>query len=197
MNRATQVLVVISFGCAALLYGALPDPVPTHFDLAGNANGWTAKPWGAFELPTLTLVLAALFATLRRSRAMVIVGTATIAFCTYLTVVLLAVGAGHHIDVTRALFAGIGVLFVVLGNFFGKLRRNGLVGIRTPWTLADDEVWLRTHRAGGPIFMAGGVLLLVEVLVAATPQLAMATVLCTALVPTAYSWFVHRSLRSS
>lgn len=34
----------------------LPEPVPTHFDAAGRANGWTAKaqlPWIIFGAPTL------------------------------------------------------------------------------------------------------------------------------------------------
>ena len=197
MNRTSQVLVALSFGFAVLFYRALPDPVPTHFDLTGNANGWTPKPWGAFELPCVTLVLALLFASMRGSRAMSIVGTTTVAFFTYLTVVVLAVGAGHRIDLLRAVFAGTGVLLLVLGNFLGKLRRNGLVGIRTPWTLADDEVWARTHRAAGPILVAGGVVLLLETLGGANSRLVFATLLCTALAPAVYSYFIHRSLRSS
>ena len=197
MTRALQVLVALSFGFAVLFYGALPDPVPTHFDFSGNANGWTAKPWGAFELPSVTLVLALLFTLLRGTRVVAILGTVTVAFCTYLTVVVLAAGAGHRIDLSFAVFAGVGVLFVVLGNFFGKLRRNGLIGIRTPWTLANDEVWLRTHRAAGPIFVAGGALLLAEILASAPPQLAAVTILFTALVPAVHSYFIHSSLRSS
>ena len=55
----------------------------------------------------------------------------------------------------------LGALFVVLGNYMPKMRRNFFVGIRTPWTLADEDVWFRTHRLGGVLFVIGGVLLMV------------------------------------
>src|SRR5262249_13952430 len=50
----------------------------------------------------------------------------------------------------------VGVMFSVLGNWMGKIRRNFYVGIRTPWTLANDEVWERTHRSGGKVMMLIG-----------------------------------------
>lgn len=39
----------------------------------------------------------------------------------------------------------------------GKLRRNTWMGIKTPWTLADDRVWERTHRLAGWLFVVAGV----------------------------------------
>src|SRR5258708_28004997 len=50
------------------------------------------------------------------------------------------------------------VLFIFIGNYLGKLRRNFWAGIRTPWTLASDVVWERTHRFGGWLFVIGGLL---------------------------------------
>src|SRR5262249_43685722 len=52
--------------------------------------------------------------------------------------------------------AAVGVLLVVLGNFLGKVTRNFFVGIRTPWTLASEEVWFKTHRLGGKLFVFAG-----------------------------------------
>ncbi len=50
------------------------------------------------------------------------------------------------------------VLFIFLGNYMGKLRRNFWMGIRTPWTIASDVVWERTHRLGGWLMVAVGLL---------------------------------------
>lgn len=58
------------------------------------------------------------------------------------------------------MIAAAGVLFIVVGNVFGKLRWNYTVGIRTPWTLADERVWDKTHRFGGWVFVIGGFVLL-------------------------------------
>ncbi|HEU5228101.1 MAG TPA: SdpI family protein, partial [Ktedonobacteraceae bacterium] len=49
-------------------------------------------------------------------------------------------------------------LFIFLGNYTGKMRRNFWMGIRTPWTLASAVVWERTHRLGGWLFVAVGLL---------------------------------------
>ncbi len=50
----------------------------------------------------------------------------------------------------------VGVIFALLGNRISKLRKNASVGIRNTWTLADDEVWLRTHRLLSRVIVLGG-----------------------------------------
>jgi uncharacterized membrane protein len=52
----------------------------------------------------------------------------------------------------------MGALFIVVGNLLGKLRPNWFIGIRTPWTLSSKDAWVRAHRAGGWVFIAGGLL---------------------------------------
>lgn len=39
----------------------------------------------------------------------------------------------------------------------GRLRRNRWAGIRTRFTLSNDERWDETHRAAAPWFIFGGV----------------------------------------
>ena len=43
----------------------------------------------------------------------------------------------------------------------GKIKPNWFMGIRTPWTLSSEEVWNKTHRFGGKIFIAGGFIMMV------------------------------------
>jgi uncharacterized membrane protein len=67
---------------------------------------------------------------------------------------------------TFAIMTGaLGLTFVLIGNQLGKSRRMYLVGIRTPWTLASEEVWIKTHRLGGKLMVAGGLLLLLSAFV--------------------------------
>ncbi len=54
----------------------------------------------------------------------------------------------------------IGLIFLLLGNLLPKVPRNFFVGIRTPWTISDEENWRMTHRLGGWLFVIGGVLML-------------------------------------
>jgi uncharacterized membrane protein len=54
----------------------------------------------------------------------------------------------------------VGLLFILMGNLMGKIRQNWFVGIRLPWTLSSENVWNKTHRLGGMLFVASGILLL-------------------------------------
>jgi uncharacterized membrane protein len=58
----------------------------------------------------------------------------------------------------RFVQAVVCLLIILLGNFLGQVRHNYFVGIRTPWTLADEEVWAKTHRLTGSLFVLAGVL---------------------------------------
>ena len=58
----------------------------------------------------------------------------------------------------------MGILFIVIGNYLGKIRSNYMMGIRTPWTLSSDLAWDKTHRLGGKLFMLAGLLLLLSAL---------------------------------
>jgi uncharacterized membrane protein len=69
-----------------------------------------------------------------------------------------AVVLGVPIDLQFVLCLSISILFMFLGNYMGKLRRNFWAGIRTPWTLTSDVVWERTHRLGGWLFVLTGLL---------------------------------------
>jgi uncharacterized membrane protein len=73
--------------------------------------------------------------------------------------VLLA-ASGMNVPVNEAIFAALGVMFMVIGNYLGKTRKNFFLGIRTPWTLASDEVWARTHRLAGRLFIVLGLIML-------------------------------------
>jgi uncharacterized membrane protein len=91
--------------------------------------------------------------------------TAITGFLAFTTLLVSLAAIGAIADVTNWLLGAMGLLLTVLGNLFGKLTRNRFVGIRTPWTLANDEVWLRTHRLGGKLFVATGIAVFLGALV--------------------------------
>ena len=123
-----------------------------------------------------------------------IIRTTVVGFTLALEVVVLlaAIGAPVHMD--RLLFAAMGLLFVVLGNFMGKVTKNFFVGIRTPWTLASDEVWLRTHRLGGKLFVVAGIGLLVCALLGVGFIAMMVALAVAGGIPVVYSYLLYRRL---
>jgi uncharacterized membrane protein len=201
-------LVVLSFALAAALYTRLPESVPVHWDVHGRANGFMAKPLGAFILPMVTLGSYLLLTVLPRisprgydidrfARVFELLKAAITAFLFLITALALLAAAGAPVPIARAVPAAVGLLLAVLGNFMGKVTRNFFVGIRTPWTLASDEVWLRTHRLGGKMLVLGGAALLLSALAGGGFLLAgVAAVIVAAAVPIVYSYLLYRRLES-
>ena len=196
-------LVGVALIVAGGWYGRLPDPVPTHWGLDGQANGWTAKPLGVFLEPLLGLALTALFIVLPQlsprgfemtpfQRLYPTIVAAVAGLLLYVTIFALAAASGAVPPAPAYLMAGIGVFLAVIGNLFGKVTRNFFIGIRTPWTLASDQVWERTHRFAAPVFVLGGVLLAVASLSATPPIALVAILVVTILVPVPYSYIVWR-----
>ena len=72
---------------------------------------------------------------------------------------VLTYGMGWRHDIPSDAAIAVGLLLIVIGNSLGKFSQNGVVGIRTPWTLANEEVWVRTNRVGGWLIVLAGVVM--------------------------------------
>jgi len=198
-------MIALAFAVAAWLWPRLPELVPTHWDVRGHVNGYMPKPYGVFALPFTMLVLHAFLELIPRfarnapraslGRAYDVIHSVTLGFLLFVTMVSLRAAAGENINIVQTIGVALGLLLIVIGNFFGKVRRNFLLGIRTPWTLANDEVWLRTHRLAGKTFVLGGAIVSVGVALGVNMALGTAGALLAALIPAVYSYFVYRQVR--
>ncbi len=95
----------------------------------------------------------------------------------------------------NTLIGGIGVMFAIIGNYFGKLQSSFFIGIRTPWTLSSETVWRKTHRLAGKLFVITGLLIFILSFLIARENLQyliIGMILPSALFPLGYSWFIWR-----
>lgn len=163
-------LVAAAFAFSAAFYPRLPVIIPTHWNAHGVIDGWMPKSRGAFVIPGVALVIVAfliLFEPIQiqedasdlkaRYYPTIVAGVAGLNF--FFNLQVLEAGMGWHLAISSDSAIGVGLLLVVLGNVLGKLPRNRVVGIRTPWTLADAEVWARTQRVGGWLFVLAGLVM--------------------------------------
>jgi uncharacterized membrane protein len=198
-------MIVLAFGVAAWLSPRMPELVPVHWDAHGNVNGYMRKPLGVYILPLAMLGLHGLLTVSRRallrelaiasfSRVYDLLNTAILAFLLFITVLALRAATGERVPILRGTFVAVGLLLIVMGNLLGKVTRNFFVGIRTPWTLANDEVWFRTHRLGGKVFVVAGALVVLGVCAGASIGLCAAIALLAGIVPIVYSYFAYRRL---
>jgi uncharacterized membrane protein len=161
---------------SAWAWPQIPDgaQVPIHWGIDGTPDGYGPKWLGLIGIPILVVALLLVIprfeprrANLERSAtAYVAVGIAVTLFVTALHVAAVLAALGENVNLGMVASIGIGLAFVVMGNYLGKTRSNWFFGIRTPWTLSSDRSWTRTHRLGGVAFVVIGLLVIVTALVA-------------------------------
>jgi uncharacterized membrane protein len=198
-------LILAAFAVAAGMYDSLPESVPTHWNARGIVDGYTQKPWGVFVLPLtmagiylMCLILPAVsprgFRIGRFIRVYWILCTVMLGFLLVTTVFVLLMARGTSVPLDRIMNVGLGLLIIVIGNFLGKVTKNFFVGIRTPWTLASDEVWLRTHRFAGLIFLIVGFLVLIAGALGYGGSWEAWIIVAAVLIPVIYSAVIYKRI---
>lgn len=198
------IAIGIFFAVTMYLYPGLPDPMPSHWNASGEVDGYMAKPWGAYLLPLITLGVWLMFLVIayispqgfRLDKFMPVVGIlqlATTAFMIAVGALILLSSKGIDIEPGNFIIVGVGLLLIVTGNYMSKLRKNFFMGIKTPWTLASDEVWDRTHRLGGKTFVIGGIALMFFPLIPSEWYI-LSVVFFAAFVPVIYSFVIYKQL---
>ena len=199
------ILVAAAFLMTAALYSRLPDRIPSHWNARGEVDAYSSKPFGPFVMPAVMAGLFLVFLALpsvsprgfrfERFRGVwVILQCAILGFLLLIHTLLLLAAMGRPVDMVRGIEAGIGLLLAVVGNFLGKVTRNFFVGIRTPWTLASEEVWMRTHRLGGKLFVLAGLAMFALALAGGGPIAMIVVVGAAALVSVVASYFIYRRI---
>lgn len=151
---------------AATLWVRLQIPegsrIPMHWNARGEVDGW-GGPGSLWLMPLIMFGMMALFAVLPKleprrgtallkSKAYLITGLASLFVMASVQVGILFAAQGKEFPMLPVVFTLIGLLFVVIGNYLGKVRSNFVMGIRTPWTLSSELSWNKTHRLGGRLF---------------------------------------------
>lgn len=197
-------LLLVSIGLSAWAYPHAPDLVPSHWGPDGRVNGHLPKLWGLFLLPAVMAMQCTLVAVLPRISPRgfsmqssltvfnIVMGAVTVVM---LWAELMIVGAAVGVPGAspNVLVVLVGALIALIGNYLPKVRKNFFLGIRTPWTLASDEVWLRTHRFGGWVFTIGGIAVVVFGLLGSVLPLTI-VLLAVVATPIVYSFVIYKRI---
>lgn len=173
----------------------------THFGKGGVANGWSSKGFAVFGIPLFCLAMHILcaFATILDPKQKGIHNKMYKLILLIVPVVSLICGAaiyGYVLspDTNMGIFVELFVylLFIVVGNYLPKCRQNYTVGIKLPWTLADEENWNRTHRLAGWLWMLCGLFLMIHAFInVGGYQVLFAVFAVMIFLPTGYSLFYY------
>jgi uncharacterized membrane protein len=164
-------LIGIPFIYAAYLYPSLPEIIPTHFNIKGEADGFGGK--GSIYLGPSIMGMASLFTYLfltyikkidpKRSEQMEDglfqkFGFFTVLFLTALSMVILYATTHQGISIEKLLFPLMGLAFAGMGLYIAKLKQNYFAGFKLPWTLDNVDNWNATHKIAGKVWLYGGII---------------------------------------
>jgi uncharacterized membrane protein len=180
VNWLMVFLILSLYIMGFLLYPYLPEMMPSHWNVAGQVDGYTPKNVYLIFLPSVILGIYILISfapaldprpeSYRKFRGVVegfrIIMVLVFASI-YVATILFALGI--PVSVGKVVRFVLGLMLVFIGNYFGKVRHNYTFGIKTPWTLASEEVWNKTHRVSGPLWVVAGFVWMISIFMADRP----------------------------
>ena len=204
----TSVVILLPVLFGLTIWNQLPDKLPTHWNAQGEIDGWGSKVFAVFGLPGIMLAtqwLCMIGTSMDPKRKNINDKLLKIVLwiCPILSVAISAMiyitALGKEVRVEKFIMLLVGALFVIIGNYLPKCKQSYTMGIKLPWTLEDEENWNKTHRMGGKLWVACGVIVMLCAFVSAKymQYIMLATIISSALVPTIYSYCLYKKKENS
>ncbi|HVW98475.1 MAG TPA: SdpI family protein [Mucilaginibacter sp.] len=153
-----------------VVYSSLPATVPLHYGIDGKVNRYGNKS----ELISMTALLLSInllvyllmkFLPSIDPKRQVKYGEETfrkiafgiVFFISALNIAILFTTAHRGMPATKLILPIAGILFAFIGNLMNNIKPNYFAGVRTPWTLENEDNWRATHRLAGRLWFIGGI----------------------------------------
>ena len=196
----TSIVILLPVLAGVVLWDTLPEQIPTHWNAAGEIDGWSSKPFAIFGLPLLMLAmhwLCVLVTAADPKKAnhsnklihLVLWIIPIISVVLFVLTYVVALGTEVRMEMVMPLL--VGFVLTVVGNYLPKCKQSYTIGIKIPWTLHSEENWNRTHRFAGRLWLVCGLGLMLTAFVGGF-WLFLPIVLVMVLAPTVYSYLLHR-----
>ncbi|HYV95065.1 MAG TPA: SdpI family protein [Chitinophagales bacterium] len=201
-------LLLVPFIYSMIVWNKISDQVPTHFNIKGEPDDYSSKPFALLLLPAMNIFIYFVLFFIPRidprkknyesfgssyQNIRLVIHLFFVGIFIYITQTTSG-GQALHLN---AFISGMLLFFALLGNYMRTMRSNWFVGIRTPWTLSNDIVWRKTHELGGRIWFYSGLVLAVvvfflpEVVASITMGIGIFVMV---IIPVVYSYFEYRKI---
>jgi uncharacterized membrane protein len=201
-------LLLLPFIASAYLWNDLPQEVPTHFNFKGEADAWGPKWINALLIPAIGvltyfgLIFLPLIDPKKRiestQKPIAAIRIILALFMVFIYLFIMAASLGSSINFAVYIQVGVGMLIMVLGNYMNSVKQNYFIGVKTPWTLENGEVWKKTHRLTSKLWTIAGLSMICIPFVFKQELIQMsiyvAVVLVIAFVPILYSYLIFQRI---
>ena len=206
-------LIILLVVCAVAVYAYVKLPAderyPVHWNISGLPDLYGSMleavsigPIVWIMIYVLAVVMPALDPKRRNyerfKRENLLLMQAKMGIMAMIYIITIMAAFGRQVNIVLWINAMVGVLFIILGNYMGRIKQNWYMGIKTPWTLSDERVWNKTHRFGGRIFVILGILFIFNALLGFITNWIVFLILLLGLTfsPVVYSYILFRKLES-
>ncbi|MBQ3008328.1 MAG: SdpI family protein [Oscillospiraceae bacterium] len=161
-------ILLVSMAITLFYYPSVPDIIPTHWGINGQVDG-TGPKWmlfvflGIAAFVNILMLFAEKIEPKKGSYAKfpkvfnILRIFITALLCGLELLSIAFAFDPDFADMNTIMYISMGFMFVLLGNYMPKVKHNYTFGIKTPWTFASENVWNKTHRMAGPLWVAGGI----------------------------------------
>jgi len=200
------ILIIVAFIVGLQLYSQLPNQVPSHWNAQGEVDAWSGKGFAVLFAPILALAIYLLMTFIplidplkKRYKDFAVyyfwLKVLLVVFLLALYGFTLAIGMGFKMNILYFILPAMSILYIIIGLFLPKIKKNYFVGIRTPWTLHSEKVWDKTHKTAGKFFIVAGIIALLGLFIQKYAfGIFIITILAAALGSVVYSYLVFRKI---
>ena len=196
----TSVVILLPILAGVILWNQLPEQIPSHWNAAGEVDGWSSKPFSVFGMPLILLAFhwVCVIATgadpkqkNHSGKVLQLVFWIIPVLSALLHAITYATALGKEVRVEAVMPVFMGLLFAIIGNYLPKCKQNYTIGIKIPWTLNSEENWNKTHRLAGRLWTVCGIVIMFVGFFGGFAFL-MGIALVMVIVPLIYSYVLYR-----
>lgn len=203
------ILCALSFIGHLFVLPLLPDQIPIHWNVYGEADNWAGKFSSLFLalLPALMLILFLVIPRIdprgknyeKHQKAYQVFISVMIIFFNIILWIINAAGLGYPVPIGCLVPIGCGLILIAVGNYMPQLRTNYTMGIKNPWTLESEWVWKKTHAMGGIVFCIMGFVMILNGFFPADwmAMISLGSILLGVLGLEVYSYLLYRKWKSN
>ncbi|MDN3491728.1 SdpI family protein [Winogradskyella bathintestinalis] len=203
-------IVLLPFIYLAYIWDQLPDKVPMHWNMEGEIDRYGEK----VELIIIPIILPLLVYLIflvvpkidpknklhKMGDKLQTIKFLLTTFMSILAMFIIYTAENESFTNPNYLVMFIGILYIILGNYFKTIKTNYFIGIKTPWTLESETVWKKTHILGGKLWFAGGIIVVISSLILEQQMNFTLFLIITGIItiiPIVYSYFIFKNERKT
>lgn len=168
-------IVSLPFIYLVYIWNELPEKVPMHWNIKGEIDRFGEKSellLIPILLPLLIYIIFLIVPKIDPKNKISKMGNKyqhikilLTTFMSILALIIIYSAKNQSFENPNYIVLLIGILYIILGNYFKTIKANYFIGIRTPWTLENETVWKETHKLGGKMWFVGGIIVVIASLI--------------------------------